>query len=39
MQVEFALKLGYPVKLTQKALIKVGTSGGQVNIGKEITEE
>ena len=29
-QVEFALKLGYPEKLTQKALLKVGMSGCQV---------
>ena len=37
LQVEFALKLGYPEKLTQKALIKVGMSGCQVrNIKEEV---
>jgi ribonuclease ZC3H12 len=35
-KVEFALKLGYPVKLTQKALIKVGTSGGQDELLNEL---
>merc|ERR1712123_437789 len=35
-KVEFALKLGYPVKLTQKALIKVGMSGCQDELLNEL---
>lgn len=35
-KVEFALKLGYPEKLTQKALIKVGMSGCQDELLNEL---
>lgn len=35
-KVEFALKLGYPEKLTQKALLKVGMSGCQDELLNEL---